>query len=67
LKQIALTKHWLEGAALENTAQGFIDFPRSITPGELSQAHYRKMLSEAMKEPFFALTISRMKAAGYEP
>jgi len=55
----------LEGVALENTAQRFSVFPCSITSNELFHAHHRKMLIEAMKEPSFALTISRMKAAGY--
>ena len=36
LTQIALTKHWLEGVALENTARKFKDFPPSITSDELS-------------------------------
>lgn len=67
LTEIALTRHWLEGVALENTARKFSDFPRSITTDELSQVHHRKSLSEAMQDPSFAATISRMKAAGYEP
>ncbi|MGD0939564.1 MAG: hypothetical protein ABR905_07605, partial [Terracidiphilus sp.] len=67
LTQIALTRHWLEGVALENTARKFSDFPRSITSEELSQVRHRKSVSEAMQDPSFALTISRMKAAGYEP
>jgi len=67
LTQIALTRHWLEGVALENTTRKFSDFPRSITTDELSQVHHRKSLSEAMHDPSFAATISRMKAAGYEP
>ena len=67
LTQIALTKHWLEGVALENTAREFKDFPPSITSDELSQARSRKNVAEAMEDPSFALTISRMKAAGYVP
>jgi hypothetical protein len=67
LTQIALTKHWVEGVALENTARNFKDFPPSITSGELSQVRNRKNVAEAMKDPVFALTISRMKAAGYMP
>jgi hypothetical protein len=67
LTQIALTKHWLEGVALENTARKFKDFPPSITSDELSQVRNRKNVSDGMKDPSFALTISRMKAAGYVP
>jgi hypothetical protein len=67
LTQIALTKHWLEGVALENTARQFKDFPPSITSGELSQVRNRKNVAEGMQDPAFAQTISRMKAAGYEP
>ena len=67
LTQIALTKHWLEGVALENTARKFKDFPPSITSDELSQVRNRKNVAEGMKDPSFALTISRMKAAGYVP
>jgi hypothetical protein len=67
LTEIALTRHWLEGVALENTARKYSDFPRSITTDELDQVRHRKSLSEAMHDPSFALSISRMKAAGYEP
>jgi hypothetical protein len=67
LTQIALTKHWLEGVALENTVRKFKDFPPSITSDELSRVRDRKNVAEGMKDPVFALTISRMKAAGYEP
>jgi hypothetical protein len=67
LTQIGLTKHWLEGVALENTARKFKDFPPSITSDELSQVRNRKNVAEGMKDPSFALTISRMKAAGYVP
>jgi hypothetical protein len=67
LTQIALTKHWLEGVALENTARKFRDFPPSITSDELSQVRNRKNVVEGIKDPSFALTISRMKAAGYVP
>jgi hypothetical protein len=67
LTQIALTKHWLEGVALENTVRKFKDFPPSITADELSKVRGRKSVAEAMKDPAFALTISRMKAAGYVP
>jgi hypothetical protein len=67
LTQIALTKHWLEGVALENTTREFKDFPPSITSDELSQVRNRKNVVDAMKESPFALTISRMKAAGYVP
>ena len=67
LTQIALTKHWLEGVALENTARKFKDFPPSITSDELSQVRSRKNVAEGMKDPAFALTISRLKAAGYVP
>jgi hypothetical protein len=67
LTQIALTKHWLEGVALENTARKFKDFPPSITSDELSQVRNRKNVAEGMKDPSFALTISRMKAARYVP
>jgi hypothetical protein len=45
----------------------FKDFPPSITSDELSQVRNRKNVAEAMQDPAFALTISRMKAAGYVP
>ena len=67
LTQIALTKHWVEGVALENAARKFKDFPPSITSDELSQVRNRKSLAEAMQDPSFAQTIERMKAAGYVP
>ena len=67
LTQIALTKHWLEGVALENAARKFKDFPPSITSDELSQVRNRKNVDEGVKDPSFALTIARMKAAGYVP
>jgi len=65
LTQIALTKHWLEGVALENTAQEFKDFPASITSDELDQVRHRPSWVEEMQNPAFALTISRIRAAGY--
>ena len=46
LTQIALTKHWFEGVALENTAREFKDFPPSITSDELSQVRNRKNVVE---------------------
>jgi hypothetical protein len=67
LTQIALTKHWVEGVALENTARIFKDFPPSITSDELSRVRGRKSVAEGMKDPAFAQTISRMKAAGFVP
>jgi hypothetical protein len=67
LTQIALTRHWVEGVALENTARKFKDFPPSITSDELSQVRSRKNVADGMHDPAFALTISRMKAAGYVP
>ncbi len=67
LTQIALTKHWLEGVAIENTARKFKDFPPSINSDELSQVRNRENLAEAVKDPSFALTITRMRAAGYVP
>jgi hypothetical protein len=67
LTQIALTRHWLEGVALENASRKFSDFPHSVTNDELSQVRHRKTLINAMQDPSFAVTISRMKAAGYEP
>jgi hypothetical protein len=67
LTQTALSNHWVEGVALENTARKFKDFPPSITSEELSQVRNRKNVAEGMHDPPFALTISRMKAAGYVP
>jgi len=67
LTQIALTRHWLEGVALENTSRIFNDFPHTISSEELSHIHNQKTLVEAMKDPAFALSISRMKAAGFVP
>jgi hypothetical protein len=57
----------LERVALENAARKFKDFPPSIASDELSQVRNRKSLAEAMQDPSFALTIERMKAAGYVP
>jgi len=67
LTQIALTKHWLEGVALENTARIVKDFPPSITSDELSKVRNRKNVPEGMSDPAFAQTISRMMAAGFVP
>lgn len=67
LTQIALTKHWLEGVALENTARKFKDFPALVTSDELAKVRNRKDVVEGMKDPAFAQTISRMKAAGFVP
>lgn len=67
LTQIALTRHWLEGVALENTARIVKDFPPSITSDELSQVRGRKNVVEGRNDAAFAQTISRMKAAGYVP
>jgi hypothetical protein len=39
---------------------------RQITSDELSQVRNRKNVAEGINDPAFALTISRMKAAGYE-
>ena len=64
LTQIALTKHWLEGVALENTARKFKDFPPSITSDELSQVRSRKNVDEGMKDPAFALTIREDEGGG---
>ena len=48
LTQVALNKQWLEGVALENMAAKYEDFSPSITTGELSQAHNRESISDAM-------------------
>jgi len=52
LTQIALTKHWVEGVALENTARKFKDFPPSITSDELSQVRNRKNVQSARRFSF---------------
>jgi hypothetical protein len=67
LTQTALTRHWIEGVALENTARIFKDFPPSITSSELSRIRHRQALSQEMHDPAYALTITRMKAAGFVP
>jgi hypothetical protein len=65
LTQTAMNKHWLQGVALENLAAKYKDFPPSITPDELSQAHNRQNIADGVKSPAFAATISRMQAAGF--
>jgi hypothetical protein len=67
LTQIALTRQWLEGVALENTSRIFKDFPHTVTSAELSHIHNQKTLTEAMKDPAFNVSITRMKAAGFVP
>ena len=67
LTQTALNKHWLEGSALENTGRLFRDFPPSVTYAELSRIHNQKSLDEEITSPAYAQTISRMKAAGFQP
>ena len=65
LTQTALTKHWLEGVALENVAAKYKDFSPSISDSELAAAHNREGIAAGMKNPAFAATISRMESAGF--
>ncbi len=65
LTQVALNKQWLVGVALENLAAKYHDFYPSVTTAELSEAHNREPIIDEKKNPAFAATISRMRAAGF--
>lgn len=65
LMQTALTKQWQEGVMLENLAAKYKDYSPSVTALELSQAHNRLPLQEAVRNPAFAKSIRRMQAAGF--
>jgi len=63
--QIAFTKLWLEGEALEYTAIEFRDFPPSITVGELWGVLRLPSEAEREQNPAYAATIERMRASGF--
>jgi hypothetical protein len=65
LTQITFTKLWLEGEALEYTAIEFRDFPPSITVDELWRVLRLPSEREREQNPAYALTIERMRAAGF--
>jgi hypothetical protein len=64
LTQIALTKHLINGLDLQNLADNFKDFPRSVTLTELFQLHHSPSQAELMQNPAFLKTFSRLKDAG---
>jgi hypothetical protein len=65
LTQITFTKLWLEGEALGYTAIEFRDFPPSITVGELWGVLRLPSEAERERNPAYATTIERMRAAGF--
>ena len=65
VKQTARDKHRLLGVSVENVAAKYPDFAPSLTEAELAQAHNRDPVSYSTKNPAFALSLSRMQAAGF--
>ena len=66
LTQIALTKHFINGLDIQNLSDTFKDFPPSFTLAELFQLHHNPTKAEVMQNPAYALTLSRLKAAGFD-
>jgi hypothetical protein len=66
LTQAALTMAYLRGALLRNLQQAFPDFPATLTSKELQQIRHAPPPSTAeLLSPARALTMERLKAAGY--
>lgn len=66
LIRVALEKHWVVGTQMLNLAATFPDFPATVTREELAQLRHSPD-EETMKRlgPAYALTMERLKAAGY--
>jgi hypothetical protein len=66
LTQAALTAQFLRGALLLNLVQTFPDFPVTVTSEELNQIHHPpdRPTTELLRAAR-AITMERMKAAGY--
>jgi hypothetical protein len=66
LTQAALTGVYLRGALLRNLQEAFPDFPATLTSQELRQIrHAPQQPTSELLGPARALTMERMKAAGY--
>lgn len=66
LTQAALTAQFLRGALLLNLVQAFPDFPASVTPEELRRIRNPPdQVTAELLGPARALTMERLKAAGY--
>jgi len=66
LTQGALTMTYLRGALLKNLQDAFLDFPATLTSKELRRIrHAPQQSTSELLAPARALTIERMKAAGY--
>jgi len=66
LVQTALGKQWLHGVLIENLVESFPDFPATVTRAELHQLrHYPDAQTTKLLGPAHALTMERLKAAGY--
>jgi hypothetical protein len=66
LTEAALTKVFLRGVLMRNLQDAFPDFPATITRDELHQVrHVPQQPTSELLAPARALTIERMKAAGY--
>jgi hypothetical protein len=66
LTQAALAADYLRGISLLDLEGAFPDFPATLTSNELRQMrHAPRQPSSAPANPARALTMERMKAAGY--
>lgn len=66
LTQAALTMSFLRGVLLQNLQGAFPDFPATLTSKELRQIrHAQQQSTSELLAPARALTIERLKAAGY--
>jgi hypothetical protein len=66
LTQAALTAHSIGGNLLRNLVDAFPDFPATLTRAELHQMrHEPDAQAKALLAPARALTMERLKAAGY--
>jgi hypothetical protein len=65
LTQAALTSVFLRGVLLLNLQQAFPDFPATLTAQELLEIRHAPQPDTELLAPARALTMERMKAAGY--
>jgi hypothetical protein len=65
LTQAALTSVFLRGVLLQNLQQAFPDFPATLTAQELLEIRHAPQPDTELLAPARALTMDRMKAAGY--
>jgi hypothetical protein len=66
LVRAALEKHWLVGGQMVNLWEAFPDFPATVTREELAQLRHTPDAETTQRlGPAYALTMERLKAAGY--